>query len=333
MARKELGPHALRIGQAVRLALAEVDDEVIVGCSGGPDSLALALATVWAAPRAGLSARAVVVDHGLQEDSAAVAGRVAALLGERGLPAEVRRVCVESSSSGLEAAARDARLACLARDGLPVLLGHTLDDQAETVLLGLLRGSGTRSLAGMAARRDRFLRPLLGVRRADTEAACREWGVEPWWDPHNAEARFSRVRARSHLTELSQALGRDVAPALARTAALARMDADYLERLANETIGDMRPGSALSVAEVAPLDDALRLRVVKRWLTLGGAGEVSMTHVLEVDALIVDWHGQAGVPVPGARVARVEGQLTILPTDVSEPPLTGTPPGTGIGVG
>lgn len=312
---KRLGSHALRIGQAVRLALAEVDDEVIVGCSGGPDSLALALATVWAAPRAGLSARAVVVDHGLQEDSAAVAGRVAALLEERGLPAEVRRVRVESSSSGLEAAARDARLACLARDGLPVLLGHTLDDQAETVLLGLLRGSGTRSLAGMAARRDRFLRPLLGVRRADTEAACREWGVEPWWDPHNAEARFSRVRARSHLTELSQALGRDVAPALARTAVLARMDADYLERLANETIGDMRPGSALSVAQVAPLDDALRLRVVKRWLTLGGAGEVSMTHVLEVDALIVNWHGQAGVPVPGAGVARVEGQLTILPRE------------------
>lgn len=312
MARQELGPHALRVGQAVARVLDGLAGEVIVGCSGGPDSLALALAAAWAAPKARMTARVVIVDHGLQPESGTVADSVAGILAARDIAAEVRRVCVDPFAAGLEAGARDARLAALAQDGLPVLLGHTLDDQAETVLLGLLRGSGTRSLAGMAERRGPFIRPLLGLRRADTEAACREWGVETWIDPHNAEPRFARVRARSHLAELSDAFGRDVAPALARTAALARIDADFLDRLADDALRDAEEGDALEVRRLAALDDALRLRAIKAWLAKAGAGEATMTHVLAVDALIGHWRGQGPVPVPGASVRRNDGRLEIV---------------------
>ena len=312
MARQELGPHALRASQAVRRALDGLAGEVIVGCSGGPDSLALALATGWAAPKAGVTARAVIVDHGLQSGSGEVAEHVVGLLAARGLDAEVRGVRVDASAGGLEAGAREARLAALTEDGVPVLLGHTLDDQAETVLLGLLRGPGTRSLAGMAERRGLLIRPLLELRRTDTEAACREWGVEPWSDPHNDEPRFARVQARSHLGELSQAFGRDVAPALARTAALARIDADFLDALASEAGSGVEVDGALDARGLARLDDALRLRVIKGWLTRGGAAEPTMTHVLAVDALVKAWRGQGPVPVPGATVRRNGRRLEMV---------------------
>ena len=315
MARRELGPHALRVGRAVRDALDRMDDsspEVIVGCSGGPDSLALALAAAWATRRRGARARAVIVDHGLQEGSAEVAHRVAALLAGRGMAAEVRAVHVASSGEGPEGAAREARLAALSRDGLPVLLGHTMDDQAETVLLGLLRGSGLRSLAGMAERRGVFVRPLLGVRRADTVAACAEWGVEPWCDPHNQQERFARVRARVQLAELSAALGRDLAPALSRTAVLARMDADLLDRLTDDALAGIDLAEPLEAAAIADWDDALRLRAIKRWLGAAGLTGTTMTQVLAVDDLVRRWRGQGPVALPGAFVARAAGRLRIM---------------------
>ena len=218
---------------------------------------------------------------------------------------ESRMVCVPSEAEGgMEAAAREQRLACLASDGVPVLLGHTLDDQAESVLLGLLRGSGTRSLAGMAAVRGPFLRPLLGVRRATTVQACREWGVEPWDDPHNSDGRFRRVRAREHVRELSRGLGTDVAPALARTAGLARMDADLLDELAARAASGRDLSHDLPVAVVIDLPDALRLRVLRDWLVAHGASHVAMAHVMAIDALLGDWRGQGAVGVPGGRVER-----------------------------
>ena len=198
----------------------------------------------------------------------------------------------------------DARLAALAEPGLPVLLGHTLDDQAESVLLGLLRGSGTRSLAGMASVRGPFHRPLLGVRRADTEAACRDWGIEWWADPMNQDPAFARVRTRAWLADASAAFGRDLAPALARTAALARADADLLDDLA----ADVAAGEEADAAAVGALPDALRGRVLLAWLRRHGVA-ADAGHVAAVDTLLGRWRGQGPIAVPGGTVRRHDGLL------------------------
>jgi tRNA(Ile)-lysidine synthase len=233
MARRALGPDALQVVQAVaQLA----DRPLLVACSGGPDSLALAAAAAEVGRRRAAPVRAVVVDHGLQADSSQVAAAVVGQLSRLPVAAEVVTVTVESSSLGLEAAARRARYAALeatAADEELILLGHTLDDQAETVLLGLARGSGPRSLAGMPAARGAFRRPLLGLRRSVTVAACAQWGLTPWSDPHNADERFARVRVRSKVLPVLEAeLGPGIAEALARSAELVRADADYFDALA-----------------------------------------------------------------------------------------------------
>src|SRR5579863_5592218 len=241
-----MGPGAAvsEVRNAVRASLAGLapGDLVLAACSGGADSLALAAALAFVAPRAGLRAGAVTVDHGLQEGSAARAASVAAVLAGLGLdPVRTASVSVEvgtGRAGGPEAAARTARYAALGRvaagDGAAaVLLGHTLDDQAETVLLGLARGSGPRSLAGMPPRRGVFRRPLLGVRRTVTTAACEALGLRPWADPHNADRRFARVRVRlDALPAREGAIGPGVAEALARTAGQLRDDAEVLDEIA-----------------------------------------------------------------------------------------------------
>src|SRR5690606_6604086 len=164
------------IRYAVRATLGELPREAraLVACSGGADSVALAEALAFEARHTGRPSGAVVVDHGLQEDSASVAERAAATCRRLGLsPVEVVGVTVAETGQGLEADARDARYAALAESAdrlgaAVVLLGHTRDDQAEQVLLGLTRGSGARSLAGMATERGIFRRPLLGISRAET---------------------------------------------------------------------------------------------------------------------------------------------------------------------
>ncbi|GAB3816460.1 tRNA lysidine(34) synthetase TilS [Tessaracoccus terricola] len=310
MARRELGPAALEVAQAVAALLPT--GEVVVGVSGGADSLALALGAQWAAARSGTVVRCIVVDHGLQDGSDAVARRVVEQLDARGIHAEVRRVAVDlESGDGLESAARDARLETLAAEGVPVLLGHTLDDQAESVLLGLLRGSGVRSLAGMAQVRAPFLRPLLGIRRTTTQQACGEWGIEYWSDPHNTDERFARVRVRNHVGGLSEALGRDVAPALARSATLARIDADYLDGLALGIGVKALSGRDLRADVVADLPDAIRLRVIRDWLAAHGVEPLAMVHLQAVDALVAAWRGQGPVDLPGARVLRTDGTLRV----------------------
>lgn len=305
MARRELPPAALAVARAVAAGLPGGD--VVVGCSGGADSLALALGAAWAARRAGVRAEAVVIDHGLQVGSAEVTAGVVARLAAAGVSARAQRVEVRPGSDGVEAAARDARLAALAEPGFPVLLGHTLDDQAETVLLGLLRGSGTRSLAGMAAVRGPFHRPLLGLRRTDTEAACRAWGVDWWTDPMNDDPAFARVRARRAIAALADGLGRDVAPALARTARLAHADADLLDALAADA-AQPTPDGALRVDDLRDLPDALRWRVLRSWL----GAEAASRHVLAVDALLTDWRGQGPIAVPGGQVRRSDGRLSLF---------------------
>ncbi|WP_375426763.1 tRNA lysidine(34) synthetase TilS [uncultured Friedmanniella sp.] len=320
MARRALGPATLQVVQAVAAALDGTDTALVTACSGGPDSLALVVGAQHAASRRGLPHTVVVVDHGLQPGSAAVAARAAATVTGLGLGlgvADVRQVQVRvdpHDGSGPEAAARrsryaalDAESAAVAGGPATVLLGHTRDDQAETVLLGLARGSGSRSLAGMAPRTGPYLRPLLGLDRAVTVATCAELGLEPWSDPHNDDPAYARVRVRRRvLPVLEDELGPGVAAALARTAALARDDADLLDALA----ADADPGTdTLGCAELAALPAALRRRVLRRWLARHGSEDLQLDHVLAVEALVQDWHGQRAVHVPRGTVARHQGRL------------------------
>lgn len=311
MARRALGPATLAVVAAVERT--NDGEDVLVACSGGADSLALAHAVRLAARRAGFAARAVVIDHGLQEGSAGHAEAVADGLGEAGLPAQVVPVQVLADGSGPEAAARAARYRAVGevrRPGEVCYLGHTRDDQAETVLLGLARGSGLRSLAGMPPRRDGFARPLLDLPRAITRQCCRELGLEWWEDPHNTEPRFSRVRVREVvLPVLERELGPGVADALARTAALAREDADALDELA----AAVETPEELPCVVLEQLPAALRQRVLRRWLLGRGATEVHRGHALAVAELVTDWRGQRWVDVPGLRVARRDGLLVVLP--------------------
>ncbi|MGW0159863.1 tRNA lysidine(34) synthetase TilS [Mycobacterium sp. NPDC003323] len=267
-----------------------------VALSGGADSLALTAVAASLRPTT-----ALIVDHGLQAGSADVAetARVQAMaLGC--VAAQVLRVQV-GSTGGPEAAARRARYTALeaARAGAPVLLAHTLDDQAETVLLGLGRGSGARSIAGMRGYDDPWCRPLLGERRATTVAACAALGLRPWQDPHNADPRFTRVRLRTEvLPLLEEVLGGGVAAALARTAAALREDTDALDAAAAELVAD-----PMATAALAALPTAIRRRVIRGWLLAGGACDLNDTQIRAVDALITDWRGQGGVAVPSPLTA------------------------------
>lgn len=305
MARRELGPAALSVAQAVARSLDDARGPVVVACSGGPDSLALAAGTAWVARHCDIEPLAVCVDHGLQRGSRDVAERAAAQCRALGMEAEVVAVHVEERGDGPEAAARVARYVALERYPGPILLGHTLDDQAETVLLRLARGGGTRALAAMAPRSGRLRRPLLGLRRALVAHACDEWGLDPWHDPHNDDPRFARVRARRELLPLLEAsLGPGLAESLARTAAQARADADALDAIA---AGYELP-AVLPAAVVAGEPDALKSRLLLRWLRErgcpGGADALA-----RVAALVDDWHGQGPIDVAGGAVRRRDEAL------------------------
>ena len=313
-----LPPAVAAVRNAVRASVAGLapGDLVLAACSGGQDSLALAAALAFVAPRAGLRAGAVTVDHGLQDGSASHAVAVASTLRDLGLdPVRVATVTVDGAG-GLEAAARDARYAALSAlaaeaGAAAVLLGHTLDDQAETVLLGLARGSGARSLAGMPPRRGLFARPLLGLRRAVTAAACEAMGLSAWSDPHNADRRFARVRVRlDALPALEAALGPGVAEALARTADQLRDDAEVLEKIA--TSQRERGDALLSAASLAGLPGAVRTRVLRSAALEAGcpAGALTAAHVARIEELVTDWRGQRGVDLPGGvRAARRSGEV------------------------
>ena len=291
------GPHPAVA--AVRRAVRPFVARPLVACSGGADSLALAAAVAFEAPgRAAL----VTVDHGLQDGSAEQARRVAALGYELGFdPVEIVAVDV-GTTGGREAAARTARYAALdaAAEALDrdLLLGHTLDDQAETVLLGLGRGSGPRSIAGMRARTGRHCRPFLGLRRATTEAACRALGLDHWDDPHNDDRTLQRVRLRREvLPLLEDVLQGGVAEALARTASQLQDDDDALSAAATALLPHDR--RELDVTALAEVPRAVRTRVLRQWALAGGAAEVTAEHVERMDALITGWRGQGRIDLPG----------------------------------
>jgi tRNA(Ile)-lysidine synthase len=326
-------PAVAAVRNAVREALADLEPGtlVLVACSGGADSLALAAALAFVSPRMfskggpGLLAGGVTVDHGLQEGSAGRAAEVAGKLAALGLdPVHAVAVTVDGQG-GPEAAARAARYTAIDKvaaeaGAVAVLLGHTLDDQAETVLLGLARGSGARSLAGMPPRRGIYRRPLLGIRRAETAAACAALGLDPWHDPHNADRAYARVRVRLDvLPALEQALGPGVAEALARTAAQLRADTDALDHIAAK-----RPAgtsSPLQATALAGLPEAIRGRMLRSAALAAGCppGALSARHVRRLDELVTRWHGQRWVDLPGAvRAVRQGGEILFLLSQANE---------------
>jgi tRNA(Ile)-lysidine synthase len=321
---------------AVRTAVRRVlpgDGLVLVACSGGADSLALAAAARFVGARVGL----VTVDHGLQEGSAGRASDVAAWAQAAGfVPVEVATVTVAGLPGGPEAAARTARYAALSEvagrvGAAVVLLGHTRDDQAETVLLALARGAGPRGLAGMPARKGIFLRPLLDVARADTRKACAALGLAPWEDPHNVDPAYARSRVRgAALPALVEALGPAVVANLARSAGQIAADNVALDAIAGEALlgaytgeafdrlgeGDVTARPALDISVLSGMVGAIRTRVLHAWAReLGASGSaLSHRHVEALAALITDWHGQGPVYLPGGiRVARVRGHLVRVP--------------------
>jgi tRNA(Ile)-lysidine synthase len=327
--RPRLTPAIADVRRAVRRALSE-SGLVLVALSGGPDSLALAAATAFEAQRAGIRAGAVVVDHGLQAGSADVAEQAAQQARDLGLdPVVIVKVEVQMDG-GPEAAARIARYAALettaAEQGASaVLLGHTLDDQAETVLLGLARGSGPTSLHGMARSTSSgtgptYVRPLLGIRRSTTVQFCIDGGLEPWTDPQNSDEAFSRVRVRKAvLPILERELGPGVAEALARTAEQLREDSDALDHFAEEIAEELadlaESGISLPVRALANNPAALRQRLIRLAVESEFHVSLSRAQTLEVARLVTHWHGQKALDLPGVRVERQGGLLVFAATE------------------
>ncbi|AUA12901.1 tRNA(Ile)-lysidine synthase [Streptomyces malaysiensis subsp. malaysiensis] len=306
---------------------------VLAACSGGADSMALASALAFEAPRAGLRAGGVTVDHGLQQGSDARAAEVADRMRALGLaPVEAIAVAV-GRGGGPEATARDARYTALdaaaERHGATaVLLGHTRDDQAETVLLGLARGSGIRSLSGMAwvsGTGGRYRRPFLQLDRHTVREACLAQSLPVWDDPHNVDPSYTRSRVRHEaLPILEKALGKGVVEALARTAQLSRDDADALDAWAARAEADVMttaPAAAggaqavhLDTVGLRGLPTAVRRRVLRRAAIAAGApaGSLFARHIEEVDRLITGWRGQRAINLPGRVEVRREGGRLVI---------------------
>lgn len=325
-----LHPAVAAVRRGVRRSLAGLEPgaAVVAACSGGADSLALLSAAVFEGHKQGLRVIGATVDHGLQEGSAEHAARVVAQMARLGVDETASaRVQVDPAGTGPEDAARRARYAVLEqlRDHFGaalVLLGHTRDDQAETVLLGLARGSGGRSLAGMRRSFDHYRRPLLDVARADTVAACLAEGLDFWDDPHNSDPGFARVRVRQRvLPVLEEELGPGVAATLARTADQVRADVEALDAIADDLFADLRadagqpadrglPSDGLPVTRLADLHRALATRVLRLAALEAGATDAELFHV-HVSALLdlVIGRIRGEVQLPGHLTAYVDGNL------------------------
>jgi tRNA(Ile)-lysidine synthase len=312
----------LTVRQAVRSDLAQLEpgDLVLAACSGGPDSLALTSALVLEAPALAIRVGVVTVDHQLQEGSDIRAKNLIAAIADAGVaPAEVLTVDV-GSKGGPEAAARDARYAAInaAADRLgaqAIYLAHSAGDQAESVLLGLARGSGTRSLSGMAPVAGRFRRPLLTIPREVLREAglANHFGIPPWEDPHNLDPRYLRVRARERVLPLLESeLGPGIETALVRSAKQLREDADALDHLAGALYSEIVSEAGLDAVALGREPRALRARVILEFIRNQGVEPLTADHVDRIDALISDWSGQGEIALPGGRqLKRADGYLRL----------------------
>lgn len=312
----------VEIRSAVRAHLSDCTpgDVVLVACSGGADSLALAFALAKEAEKLSVTVIGVTIDHQLQGNSGDQAQTVERQLASMAIPTQIIRVSVEVTD-GMEASARRARYKALSQsaddlNAVKIFLGHTRNDQAETVLLGLARGSGTRSLSGMAPSVGKYVRPLLGLTRERTVAACAEAGLVAWDDPHNQDRQYLRVRLRHEaLPALERAMGPGVAAALARSASLLRDDADALDAWAARECAQLAYES-MDVSYLSELPRAIRTRLLRAGMYACGApqGSVTADHVSSVESLVTSWHGQGEVSLPGGvKARRLSGRLSLLP--------------------
>jgi tRNA(Ile)-lysidine synthase len=311
---------AVRTAVRTWLEKFEAGDTVLVAVSGGADSLALAYALSVEAEKLAIAVIGVTVDHQLQSASAEQAQKVVDQLLKFGLTCVIKKVTVDIKE-GLEASARKVRYEAInevatEKNAVSVFLGHTKDDQAETVLLGLARGSGTRSLSGMAHHNGIYVRPLLEITRIQNEDLCKEVGLEYWNDPHNQDSQFARVRVRNEaLPILEKSIGPRISDALARSAHLLRDDADALDHWAKreEIHLDLLD---LDCAHLETLPRAIRTRIIRSAIYAAGAptGSVSADHVSAVEALISAWKGQGALNLPGGvKVERISGRLSLSP--------------------
>ena len=326
-----MGPHpavaAVRL--AVRQCLVDLEpgSALVVACSGGADSLALLAAIVFESRRDEHRVVGLTVDHGLQQGSAQHAEAVADQMRALGVSQALVVSVDVGTTGGREAAARTARYAALDQAAVEhraaaVLLGHTLDDQAETVLLGLARGSGARSLSGMAPVAGIYRRPLLALSREATVAACDAEHIAFWQDPHNVDPSYTRVRVRQQvLPVLENELGPGVAAALARTARLLRDDADALDTMAAAArVAVQDEHGDLLVEPLQSWPPAVRRRVLRLAALAAGcpATELFLVHVDAMDALVTNWRGQQGVDLPGpVRAQRSGGSIAFVPMSVA----------------
>ena len=309
--------------RAVRNALAhfEPGDRILLAVSGGADSLLLAAATNLEANKVGIQLNALVVDHQLQNGSGDVALNAQKKIIELGITeANVAQVSVNEDvgNGGLEAAARRARYDALDAEAdrigaVAIFLGHTEDDLAETVLLGLARGSGTRSLSGMAFQVGRYVRPFLELSRAQVLAACKESGIEYWSDPHNQDLSFARVRVRNEILPIMEKeIGPGISKALALTSRILREDADALDLIAGDLFASLADPAQIPIELIAEVPSAVRKRVIKRAIEALGAPTLTAEQILEVDALVGAWKGQGAVALAGGITARRDsGRLTL----------------------
>jgi tRNA(Ile)-lysidine synthase len=327
--RKRLSPAQGLVRHALRQSLVantKPGQKLLVAVSGGADSLALAAATEFEAKKLNLKIAAAVIDHGLQKNSDKIASQAAKQLAAIGFEEIYVEKVKVSKKGGMEAAAREARYLALESiraksKSNVIVLGHTFSDQAETVLLGLVRGSGAKSLSGMSEKTNHLLRPLLGLERKTTEEFCKDSGIKFWSDPQNKDDKFLRVMIRTQvLPFLEKMLGGSVAKSLVRTADQLREDSQYLDTEAGKKYKSLAQISVASLSfdagKLSKLPPAMLNRVIKMALDSFGK-ESSRTHVLAVADLVWSWHGQKPLTLPGVRVGRKANTITFTPSGAS----------------
>ena len=304
------------IRSAVRpfLEKMEAGDRIVVAVSGGSDSLALAYALSMEVKKFALQLSAVTIDHQLQDGSMRQAESVVSQMSTLGIDCAIEKVTV-NITEGLEASARKARYEVFEKLNVTaIFLGHTHNDQAENVLLGLARGSGTRSLSGMAEVNGKYIRPFLSITRDQTVSACSEIGLVPWQDPHNQDLQFVRVRVRKEsLPTLEKTIGPGISEALVRSAQLMRDDADALDQWTEQEILGLDLHD-LDCTYLIGLPRAIRSRIIRRAIYLAGcpSGALTAEHVSAVEALICAWNGQGPAHLPGGvKVERFSGRLSL----------------------
>ena len=314
-------PALLELRQAVRFWFEKLEpnSKVCIGVSGGADSLALAAAAKLESKNFSIDLVAVIVDHGLQANSAEIAEFAKQQLIKLGFQdIFVGRASVQITD-GLEASARRARYKVFQQaietyGPNTFLLGHTKNDQAEGVLLGLARGSGTKSLSGMQEVSGIFVRPLLGIDRATTEIACHESNIEYWVDPHNSNQDFTRVRVRDNILPLLENdIGPGIIDALARSAKILREDAIALDEWAENVFRQVEPMD-IEISILTTLPVAVRSRVLRMAIYAAGApaGSISAAHLEPIEAFVSDWRGQGHTSLPGGvKVCRISGRLSL----------------------